>query len=185
MSLGINHMVVKDYERLLTVFSEEMESSISSCFQKSLNKYEWVDSAEEARALARRFRGVFVASVVGEIEEKISRSFTSTFKQLSKIPTQKKSKYWCDAMPSTSSPRGRAQVMWAIRIAYTHGNGRVNQITDCKVVEYLDPSFVNQQFKGLQIENNNIQILRYVTYPVLKTALEIYEKFSGNSDQTE
>ncbi|MEW8194020.1 MAG: hypothetical protein AB2793_09935 [Candidatus Thiodiazotropha sp.] len=173
-------MAITDYERLLWVLAEEIESSISSCFQKASDEIEWVDSDEEAHALMRRLRGIFVASVVGEIEEKIGRSFSSTFQQLPSTPTHKNSEYWFDDMPTTSSPRGRAQVMWAIRIAYTHGNGHINQITDPNVAAYLQPSFARQHFRGLRVQNEIVQVLGDVTYPALKTALEIYERFGGN-----
>ncbi|MBT3043514.1 MAG: hypothetical protein KME67_11685 [Candidatus Thiodiazotropha sp. (ex Codakia orbicularis)] len=173
-------MAITDYERLLWVLAEEIESSISSCFQKASDEIEWVDSDEEARALMRRLRGIFVASVVGEIEEKIGRSFSSTFQQLPCTPTHKNSEYWFEDMPSTSSPRGRAQVMWAIRIAYTHGNGHINQITDRDVAAYLQPSFAMRHFRGLRVENEIVQVFGDVTYPALKTTLEIYERFGGN-----
>lgn len=75
-------MNISDYERLLFVLAEKMESSLSSCIGIVSDKHEWVDSTEEALMLARRFRGLFVASIVGEIEEKIGRSFSSTFEQL-------------------------------------------------------------------------------------------------------
>lgn len=173
-------MAITDYERLLWVLAEEIESSIASCFRKASDEIEWVDSDEEAHSLMCRFRGIFVASVVGEIEEKIGRSFSSTFQQLPNTPTHKNSKYWFVDMPSTSSPRGRAQAMWAIRIAYTHGNGHINQITDPDVAAYLHPNFASQHFRGLRVENDTVQVFGDVTYPALKTALEIYERFNGS-----
>jgi len=166
-----------DYERLLWVLAEEMESSISSCFSKASEAHEWVDSDEEAHALMRRLRGIFVASLVGEIEEKIGRKFPSVFAQLSDAPTPKNSTYWFEDMPKESSSKGRAKLMWAIRIAYTHGNGHINQITDQDVTDYLKPDFARTHFRGLRVENDLVQVFEDVTYPALKTALEIYEKF--------
>ena len=174
-------MAITDYERLLWVLAEEIEDSIASCFRKASDEVEWVDSAEEANDLMRRFRGIFVASVVGEIEEKIDRSFSSTFQQLPNSPTPKNSKYWFVDMPPTSTPRGRAQAMWAIRIAYTHGNGHIGQITDPDVAAYLEPSFVRQHFRGLRVEDDIVQVFGDVTHPALKTALEIYERFGGEA----
>ena len=175
-------MAMTDYERLLWVLAEEMESSISSCFAKVSEECEWVDTDEEAQSLMRRFRGIFVASLVGEIEEKIGRKFSSTFDQLPTVPTQQKSKYWFQDMPSTSSPRGRAQIMWAIRVAYTHGNGHINQITDSEVAGFMSPDFTRRHFRGLCIENEIIQVFGDVTFPALKTALEIFERFGQNND---
>lgn len=169
--------MISDYERLLWVFAEELESNISSCFKKSTEAYEWVDSQDEAESLMRRFRGTFIASVVGEIEELISRPFKSVFDQLSDTPTIKESKYWFEDMPKTSSPKGRAKVMWAIRIAYTHGNGHIDQINDQEVADYLKPEFCNKHFRGIKIENDQIKLFGDVTYPALKTAVEIKEKF--------
>ncbi len=166
-----------DFERLLWVLAEEMESSISSCFQKVPEKHEWVDSDEEAQALMRRFRGIFVASLVGEIEEKIGRKFSSVFDQLSDTATLKNSHYWFEDMPKNSSIKGRAKLMWAIRVAYTHGNGNINQITDQEVADYLKPEFATKHFRGLRVENDLVQVYGDVTYPALKTALEIYDKF--------
>ena len=172
-------LAMTDYERLLWVLAEEMESSISSCFSKVSETHEWVDSDEEANALMRRFRGIFVASLVGEIEEKIGRKFSSVFDQLSDTPTPKSSSYWFEDMPETSSSKGRAKLMWAIRVAYTHGNGHIDQITDQDVASWLTPEFAKKHFRGLRVENDLVQVFGDVTYPALKTALEIYEKFKS------
>lgn len=171
-------MSMTDYERLLWVLAEELESSIASCFTKAGESYEWVDSIEEAESLMRRFRGIFVASLVGEIEEKIGRKFSSVFNQLSDTPTIPYSEYWFVDMPRSSTPRGRAKVMWAIRIAYTHGNGHINQITDQNVADFLGPRFVRKHFRGVAVDNDIVKINGDVTHPALKTALEIYERFS-------
>lgn len=104
-----------DYERLVMVFAQELETSIASCFANS--------SGDDAELLMRRFRGILVASLVGEIEEKVNKSFSSVFEQLSDKPTKKFSKYWHPDMLKSSSVRGRAKLMWAIRVAYTHDNG--------------------------------------------------------------
>jgi hypothetical protein len=169
---------ISDYERLLWVLAEEMESSVASCFRKASEEHEWVHSQEEAESLIRRFRGIFVASLVGEIEEKIRRKFSSVFDQLQDVPTLKESSYWFVDMPSTSTARGRAKVMWAIRIAYTHGNGHIDQITDKDVANYLKPAFVRRHFSGVRVENDIVKLSGSVTHPALKTAIEIKEKFS-------
>lgn len=173
-------MAITDYERLLWVLAEEMESSISSCFSKVAQEHEWVNSDSEAKTLMRRLRGIFVASLVGEIEEKIGRIFSSVFNQLPDTPTIKFSKYWYEDMPSTSTPRGRAKVMWAIRIAYTHGNGHIAQVKDPTVVSYLEPAFARKHFRGIGIKNDIVQIFGDVTYPALKTVLEIDDRFGQN-----
>ncbi|MCW8966163.1 MAG: hypothetical protein OQK82_05705 [Candidatus Pacearchaeota archaeon] len=174
-------MSITDYERLLWVLAEEMESSIASCFQKASEEYEWVDSDEEAQSLMRRFRGIFVASLVGEIEEKIGRKFSSVFNQLPDTPTTESSNYWFEDMPKTSTPRGRAKVMWAIRVAYTHGNGHIDQITDQEVADFLNPEFARKHFRGITVENDLVKVFGDVTYPALKTALEINDKFGTNA----
>ena len=170
-------MSVTDYERLLWVLAEEVESSITSCFQKATKEYEWVDSDEEAQSLMRRFRGIFVASLVGEIEEKIGQKFFSICDQLPDTPTLKSSRYWHEDMPKTSTPRGRAKVMWAIRIAYTHGNGHIGQISYQKVADFLKPEFARKHFRGINIEKDLVKVFGDVTYPTLKTALEINDRF--------
>jgi len=164
---------ITDQERLLWVLAEEFESSISSCFSKVGERHEWVDNDEEAQALMRRFRGVFIASLVGEVEERIGRKFSSVFDRLSDTPTPKNSKYWFEDMPINSTPRGRAKVMWAIRIAYTHGNGHIDQVTDEDVADYLNTSFAATHFRGVRIEDDFIKVFGDVTYPALKTILEI------------
>lgn len=164
---------ISDQERLLWVLAEEFESSIASCFSKVGERHEWLASDEEAKALMRRFRGIFIASLVGEIEEKIGRKFSSIFDQLSDSPTLKNSKYWFEDMPKDSSPRGRAKVMWAIRIAYTHGNGHIDQITDIDVADYLDTSFAPKHFRGVKVNDDYVQVFGDVTYPAIKTILEI------------
>ena len=67
--------------------------------------------------------------------------------------------------------------MWAIRVAYTHGNGHIDQITDQDVADCLNPEYARKHFRGLRVENDLVQVFGDVTYPALKTALEIYEKF--------
>ena len=85
------------------VFVEEIESNISSCFNKVNEEYEWVDQQEEANALMYRFRGIFITSIVGELEELLGRKFSSVFEQLSDTPTLRNSNYWFKDMPRTSS----------------------------------------------------------------------------------
>jgi hypothetical protein len=170
-------MAITDYERLLWVLAEEMDSSIASCFSKVKESYEWVDNKEEAESLARRLRGIFIASLVGEVEEKIGTKFFSVFEKLSNSPTTQDSKYWYEHMPESSTPCGRAKVMWAIRIAYTHGNGNISQIGDPKVQKFLEPEFVNKHFKGIKVENNIVIGLEKVPYPAIKTVLEIENLF--------
>ena len=178
MAIGVPREIT-DYERLLHVLAEELENSISSCFQKVADDSEWVDSDEEAGALMCRFRGIFVASLVGEIEEKIQRSFSSVFDQLPDNPTPKNSRYWYEHMPKDSSTSGRAKVMWAIRIAYTHGNGHVGQISDSEIAYYLIPDFAHKHFRGISIVNDILTINGDVTYPALKTVLEINDRFGA------
>lgn len=173
-------MPISDFERLLWVLAEEMEGSISSLFRKVADKYEWVNDDNEAHMLMRRMRGIFVASLVGEIEENIGRSFASTFDQLSDQPTSKNSKYWFVDMPKSSTVRGRAKVMWAIRQAYTHGNGHVGQIDDDGVAAWVKSDFAPKHFRGVSVENDIVQVFGDVTHPAIKTALEINDQFNPN-----
>lgn len=174
-------MTMKNYERLLYVLAEEMDSSINSCFNKVKEEYEWVESQEEAESLARRLRGIFIASLVGEVEEKIATKFSSVFDQLSDSPTIQGSAYWSEHMPESSTPCGRAKVMWAIRIAYTHGNGNISQIGDAKIKKFLEPKFVNKHFNGIKVENDIITGLEKVSFPAIKTVLEIENLFLGTT----
>ena len=175
-------MAITDYERLLWVLAQEMDSSISRCFAQVKEEYEWVETKEEAESLARRLRGIFIASLVGEVEEKITTKFSSVFEQLSNSPTPQGSGYWFEHMPESSTPCGRAKVMWAIRIAYTHGNGNISQIGDPKIKEFLEPTFVNKHFKGIKVENDIVTGLEKVPYPAIKTVLEIENILLGTSD---
>lgn len=166
-------MGITDNERLLEVFVQEINSSISSLREKVTEEYEWVDSIEEAESLGRRLRGIFIASLVGEIEEEIGGNFSSLFATLTDTPTVEHSKYWSEHMPKTSSLCGRAKVMWAIRIAYTHGNGSLSQIGDPKVAVFLDSEFTDKHFEGLVIKNNIVSGLEQVLNASIKTVLEI------------
>jgi hypothetical protein len=139
---------------------------------------EWVDSDVEAIALMCRFRGIFIASLIGEIEERLGRNFSSVFSQLPDTPTRSDSKYWFVDMPKKSSVRGRAKAMWAIRNAYTHGNGHFSRIKDAKVAAYLRPEFARLHFRGLKVEGDRVLIFKDVTFPALKTALEITDRFA-------
>lgn len=181
MTLGRPRMTMSDHERLLWVFAENLERSIDLGFKQSTDPAEWVDGQDEAEALMRRMRGIFVASLVGETEERVGRNFSSIIEQLPDTPTQKNSKYWFVDMPRTSTPRGRAKVMWAIRIAYTHGNGHKNQISDATVASFIDPSYANKHFRGVRIKSDIVTLFKDVTFPALKTVLEIADKFPQKS----
>ena len=165
--------MISDHERILTVFADLTEESIAKGFKYVLDKYEWVDTDEEAKNLMTRFRGILIASLCGEIEELLGRKFSSFFNQLPDIPTKKTEKYWHEDIPEKSTLRGRAKTMWAIRIAYTHGNGLKSQIDDLNVASYLD----EYHFRGIQVESDKIILNNEVTYPAVKTAVEIYERF--------
>ncbi len=172
---------MSDNERLLWVLAQELESSITKCFRMVQDTAEWVDTEDEARALMCRFRGMFVSSLVGEVEEKIGQNFSSVFERLPDRPTLKNSKYWFEDMPKLSTPRGRAKAMWAIRIAYTHGNGHASQIGDPMVAGYLAPQFARRHFRGLAIENDRVMLFGDVTFPAIKTVLEISDRFGSAS----
>jgi len=171
-------MAITDYERLLWVLAEQIESATRAFLDKADDPVEWVDSIGEARSLGWRIRGIFVATLVGELEEKMGRSFSSVFAQLPDTPTSSGSKYWFESMPSTSTPRGRASVMWALRLAYTHGNGKVSQVSDIKISNFLDTAFAGRHFSGIRIDNDVVALDSDATFIALRTALEIKERFS-------
>ena len=122
-----------------------------------------------------RFRGIFIASLGGELEELLGRKFSSFFEQLPDTVTSKSDKYWHKDMPKTSTLRGRAKTMWAIRIAYTHGNGLKSQIDDEVVRSYID----FQHFRGTHIESDKIVLYGDITSPAVCTAIDIYERFKN------
>jgi hypothetical protein len=174
-------MSISDHERMLTVFAEELECGIASCYSRIGVESEWIDNHQEAEAIMTRIRGIFVASLVGEVEEKIGRAFSTVFDQLSDRPTLPSSKYWFVDMPKKSTLRGRARVMWAIRIAYTHGNGLMTQIDNKNVADRLEPKYANSHFRGIRVKTGTATIFGDVTFPALKTALAICDQFSSNN----
>lgn len=165
--------MITDQERILSVFAELTESSILKGFQYVKEDYEWVDTDDEAKSLMTRFRGILIASLCGEIEELLGRKFSSFFNQLPDTPTLKSEKYWHIDMPENSTLRGRAKTMWAIRIAYTHGNGLKSQIDDQAVADYLN----HHHFRGIHIESDKIVLYGDVTFPAVRTIVDIYERF--------
>jgi len=168
---------MNDHERLLWVLVQEFESNVRSCLDQVKDPVEWVNSQDEAASLISRFRGTLIASLVGEVEELTGKSFSSLFDQLSKSPTPKNSKYWFSSMPSNSSSRGRAEVMWAIRVAYTHGNGHADQISDVGVRDFLVPNNAARHFQGVKVVNDRIELGHEVSHPAMKTVLELCDKF--------
>ena len=68
--------------------------------------------------------------------------------------------------------------MWAIRIAYTHGNGQLNQISDLGIADFLNPNFAVRHLRGVRVDNDIVKVFGDVTYPAIKTVLEINDKFS-------
>lgn len=164
--------MISDQERILTVFAELTEKSIAEGFERVKESYEWVDTDDEAKSLMTRFRGILIASLCGEIEELLGRKFSSIIDQLPDSPTTKSDKYWHEDMPKTSTLRGRAKTMWAIRIAYTHGNGLKSQIDDETVADYLS----RLHFRGIHIESDKIFLYGDVTYPAVRTAVDIIER---------
>jgi len=165
--------MMSDYERLLSAFAELTESSIGKAFRQAKEKYEWVDSIEEAKSLMSRLRGTLIASICGEIEEKLGRNFSSFIPQLPDTPTRRTQSFWHASMPNGSTLRGRAKIMWAIRIAYTHGNGKYSQINDPQVAQYLNET----HFDGISIENDKIVLSGRIAFPAVRTAVDIYERF--------
>ena len=165
--------MISDHERILTVFAELTENSIAKGFKYASEEYEWVDTDDEAKSLMTRFRGALIASICGEIEELLGRKFSSFIDQLPDSPTEKFDEFWHEDMPKGSSLRGRAKTMWAIRIAYTHGNGLRSQIDDEAVSDYID----KRHFRGIHVESDKIILYGDVTFPAVRTAVDIYERF--------
>lgn len=162
-----------DHERILSEFATLTEESISKAFKHLEEKYEWVDTKEEAVSLMSRLRGNLIASLCGEIEEITGIGFAKIISQLSDKPDLKTSKFRHENMPETSSLKGRAQIMWAIRLAFTHGNGDIAQIDDANVAAYL----FNKHLDDVTVEANRVVLGRKVTFPSIRTTVEILEKF--------
>ena len=121
-------MPISDSERILTVLAEQIERSCGLISHMVDDDVEWVDSLDEADALASRMRGIFVATLVGQIEEETGKGFTSIIEELPDLVTAPKSLHWFESMPATSTLQGRAKVMWAIRLAFTHSNSVLKKI---------------------------------------------------------
>lgn len=77
-----------------------------------------------------------------------------------------------------ASLRGRAKVVWAIRVAYTHGNGHKDQVDDNKVRAWIERSFVRTHFRGVELNDDVLTLMGDVTYPALRTALTIVKQFT-------
>ena len=165
--------MMPDQERILSEFATLTEGSIAKGFRHVVEKYEWVETKEEAINLMSRFRGILISSLCGEIEECTGISFSKILSQLSDSPDFNTSKFRHQNMTQSSSLRGRAQTMWAIRIAYTHGNGHIRQIDDDEVIDFLP----GEHIMGIKIESEKIILTGQETFPAVRTAVEIFEKF--------
>lgn len=167
-----------DQERKLWAFADIMDRGIATTFREADLPGSWVDGREEAEELMSRMRGIFVASLVGEVEERLSRDFGSTFQQLSDRPSDQR-KYRHEDIPRRSTLRGRAKIMWAVRLTYTHGNGLVSQIEDDDLVELIqDAQYVRRHFRGIHIRLDRLWLGGDVTYPAIKTQLEILDRLA-------
>ena len=164
---------MSDQERLLSEFASLTESAIADVLRHLEEKYEWVETKEESVSLMSRFRGILIASLCGELEELLGMKFMKLVPQLSDKADKKTSKFTHENFPDDSSLKGRAQTMWAIRIAFTHGNGLISQIDDAQVAGYLP----GKHLKGINIVDDKIILERQVTFPSVRTAVEILEKF--------
>lgn len=54
------------------------------------------------------------------------------------------------------------------------------KVSDPTIASYLEHSFSKIHFRGICIENDIVQLYGDVTYPALKTVLEINNKFGMN-----
>lgn len=175
-------MGMSEFERRLWAFGAQLHKTLGDAFRVSGRHGEWIESNEEAEALGYRLWGTFIASLCGELEERCGRNFSSFIDQLTERPTKESSKYWFCDMPKTSSPKGRAKVMWAIRNAYVHGNGHYSRINDAEVAAWLQPSVAAKHFRGVKIENDRVVVTKDVPHVAIKTALEIVDKFGAASE---
>lgn len=144
-------MTFASFERILWVFAGALGHTSRHVENELTNSLGWVETCEEKLRLDSRLAGTFIASIAGELEEEIGTSFSRLIYQLSEESTAMGSRYWFVSMPENSSPRGRAQVMWAVRVAFTHGNGRLSQISDPKVASWLDSAHLQLHFDGVDV----------------------------------
>ncbi len=164
---------ISDHERLLTEFANLTESSAAAAFKQIGEKYEWIETSDEAIGIMSRLRGILIASLCGELEELVKMGISKILPQLSNKEDKKTSKFTHEYFPEKSSLKGRLETMWAIRIAFTHGNGLFSQIDDPKVAAYLTETHLT----GISIVNDRIILQRQVTISSVRTAVEIFEKF--------
>ena len=168
-------MELTNRERLLTVLVGEATGVSARFFKQVDQKYEWLDSREEAERLSNRLCGLLVATLVGEIEETTKKSYTKILEKLPDTPTTSEHPFWFSTMPENSSVQGRAKVMWAIRVAFTHGTGHLNQIHDPKVKPWAEPAFASAQFSGYSVVDNRILIGGGDCYAAMRTTVGILE----------
>lgn len=175
MNLNLPSIVImiSNFERILSVFGETTESSITEIFNKLTIEYGWVDNHTEAERLMSRFRGILISSICGELEQELKLSFRKIISKLPNTPTTKADSYWHQNMPINSTLKGRAKSMWAIRIAFTHGNGLISQIKDSDLVDHLTSS---RHLCGVHLEEEQIILGGDITFPVIRSATDIYER---------
>lgn len=172
-------MAMSEFERSLWAFEDQLHKTLGDAFRIVGKHGEWIETDKEAKSLGCRIWGTFIASLCGELEERCGRNFSSFIGQLTDQPTSKNSKYWYCDMPSKSSPKGRAMVMWAIRNAYVHGNGHYSRINDPAVAAWLEPAVAQKHFRGVSIEDDRVFLTKDVPHVAIKTAVEILDKFGA------
>jgi hypothetical protein len=165
------------YEYYLKEFGVNLEEAICGVFSKYTKGAKHENGMQIAERMMSRYRGVFVASLCGEIEESTGKNIRQLIDQTSEQATVKNSIYRRLDTPKGSSLRGRLRVMWAIRIAFTHGNGMLSQISDDSVKEWLNPAFSAKHFHGVDVENGKIELTSDITDPAIFSAIEVIDNF--------
>ena len=167
---------ISDLERVLDVFAHQTGRQVRQIYDLLEEEHEWVYTKEEAENLSSRILGVFIASLCGEVEEKVKIKFGKIIPQLSDKKDQETSKYKFQGIPKDSNLRSRAKTLWAIRLSYTHGNGLLNQIDD----EALRNCVNDTHLPGVSLDSGKIILNSSVAMASVRTIVEIIEKFKKN-----
>ncbi|MBM0744314.1 hypothetical protein JOY44_22320 [Phormidium sp. CLA17] len=77
----------------------------------------------------------------------------------------------CIMPPSNSTLKERAQALWGIRVAFTHGDGDITLIKNTQNRQFAINS--QSQLMGVSIQNNKIYLRETVCHIAIRTMVQI------------
>ena len=157
--------------------ANNIETAIQSARQRVEDFGYSCDSPEET---VSRVVGMFITWLTASEEARqqdINNNATFTKNVIQALPVNDDSSWETYIMPQpTSTLRERAESLWGIRVAYTHGDGNIDLIKNTKNKQYA----LNSQniLEGVLVENNRLILSEGVYHEAIRTMVQIRDVLS-------